>query len=67
MSILITGATGFLGRSIVKRYVSTENDLILLGHSEKRSDEVRRNFGLEVHIGDIKDRNFIENLIIPNF
>ena len=72
MKLLLTGATGFLGNSILRR-IHTEpynskwlDKLVLLGHSEKRADEVRREYNLPVYIGDIKDTYFLDRIFAEN-
>ena len=59
MAILITGATGFLGRALVERYGQDNSEdwiksnLVLLGHSEKRADFLRRKYNTKVFVGDV--------------
>ena len=64
MKYLITGATGHLGgelvSTLISRGVSKEN-LILLGNSEKRSDVLRRKYGVKVSVGDISNLYFLES------
>ena len=67
MNYLITGAAGFLGSEIVERLTSDNNlknkdQLILLGHSEKRADILSRKYNIPVFIGDIKDSSFLETV-----
>ncbi len=71
MKLLLTGATGFLGNSILQRINSEpdnkwKDNLVLLGHSEKRADEVRREYNLPVYIGDIKDNYFLDRIFAEN-
>ena len=69
MKTLITGATGYLGSEIVKQLLNSgtaKNNLLLLGNSEKRSDSLRRKYGVKVLIGDICDKNFLRNIFSSN-
>ena len=73
MATLITGASGFLGRKIVDcilndaDYQSLLADgLILLGHSEKRADFLRRETGIPVYVGDISNGFFLEKEKLPS-
>lgn len=73
MKTLITGATGYLGSIIVQNLFTksgseeeTRKNLILLGHSEKRADTLRRLHGVKVYVGDIKDELFLEPLFQLN-
>ena len=71
MKLLLTGATGFLGNSILQRILSEpdniwKDNMVLLGHSEKRADEVRREYNLPVYIGDIKDNYFLDRIFAEN-
>lgn len=74
MATLITGATGFLGQAIVDRLLqdSEKHDsasnpkLVLLGHSEKRADVLRRLHGMPVFVGDIQNEFFLEKIFKSN-
>ena len=66
MNYLITGAPGFLGNEIVDSILNSNSknndELILLGHSEKRADKLSRKHGIPVFVGDIQDSYFLENI-----
>ena len=69
MKILVTGATGHLGIALVNKLIQKgidKSNLILMGHSEKRSDIVMRKFGLKVFVGDISDEVFLSNIFKSN-
>ena len=64
MKYLITGATGHLGAELVSTLISrgiSKENLILLGNSEKRSDVLRRKYGVKVKVGDISNLQFLES------
>ena len=64
MKYLITGATGHLGTELVSTLISrgiSKENLILLGNSEKRSDVLRRKYGVKVKVGDISNLQFLES------
>ena len=64
MKYLITGATGHLGTELVSSLISkgiSKESLLLLGNSEKRSDVLRRKYGVEVKVGDISNLDFLES------
>ena len=64
MKYLITGATGHLGTELVSSLLSkgiSKESLLLLGNSEKRSDVLRRKYGVEVKVGDISNLHFLES------
>jgi len=69
MKTLITGATGHLGSSLVHSLLSSgenRNNLVLLGNSEKRSDVLRRKYGVKVHVGDISSDAFLNSIFKLN-
>ena len=69
MRTLITGATGYLGKELVETIAkespsdfSINDNLVLLGHSEKRADELGRKHNTKVHIGEISDSYFADSI-----
>ena len=73
MVTLITGASGFLGRKIVDCILNNasyqnllDDGLILLGHSEKKVDFLRRETGIPVYVGDISNGFFLEKIFRKN-
>ena len=69
MKILITGATGHLGSEMVISLLESgvdKSSLLLLGNSEKRSDVLRRKYGVKVYVGDISDAFFLSSLFHSN-
>jgi len=57
--ITITGASGFLGRHLIKAF--PDEKIVCLGHSEKKIEEARDEN--EWHIGDITDKDFTDRYI----
>ena len=73
MKTLITGASGYFGRALVHRLTNGDcpagwdpNELVLLGHSEQKADELMRSHMLPVYIGDISRRSFLEKIFQEN-
>ncbi|MAE59870.1 MAG: hypothetical protein CMJ49_00785 [Planctomycetaceae bacterium] len=73
MKTLITGASGYFGRALVHRLTNGNapagwdpDELILLGHSEQKADELMRSHIMSVYIGDIGQRSFLEKIFQEN-
>ncbi|MBN2371166.1 MAG: NAD-dependent epimerase/dehydratase family protein [Vicinamibacteria bacterium] len=62
MRVALTGATGFVGRSLVRALLAEDNDLVCLARSEARAD-VLRSQGCAVVIGDLENEGAIERLV----
>jgi dihydroflavonol-4-reductase len=56
MKIFITGATGFIGKQLVRRLSQTEHRLFCLARSSSNVDELK-NCRADIVIGDITDKN----------
>lgn len=58
-AILITGGTGSFGNAVVKRFLNSGFDQILIfSRDEKKQDDMRKRFNnnkLQFHIGDVRD------------
>ena len=66
--ILITGATGGIGNSIVKKFVSLEGDVLATGTNSEKLEELRSNYpNISVLKFDISEHErieeFVENVI----
>ncbi len=65
--ILITGGAGSIGTEIVKQLAkSNPKEIIVLDHSELniyRISKILKNNKIKLILGDIKDENFVKNLI----
>lgn len=57
--ITISGASGYLGRHLIKAF--PDEEIVCLGHSEKKIEEARDEN--EWHIGDITDKDFTDRYI----
>ena len=57
MKVLVTGATGFVGREVVRRLHEAGHSIRILAHSRKspRAQEAVTRYGAEVHAGDVRD------------
>jgi nucleoside-diphosphate-sugar epimerase len=58
MNILITGANGFLGKALTKKFFETTNKLFLV--SREKDFEVK---GAKVYIGDISNESFCKEIV----
>jgi dihydroflavonol-4-reductase len=55
MKVLITGATGFIGRHLVERFAHTDHKLYCFVRSESRARDLER-FGAVIIQGDVTDK-----------
>jgi len=55
MNILITGATGFIGRALVRRLVEENNRVVALVKDQNKAD-LSLPAGIEIHAADINDK-----------
>ena len=62
--ILITGATGGIGNSIVKKFVSLEGDVLATGTNSEKLEELRSNYpNISVLKFDISEHERIEEFV----
>ncbi len=59
-NIVVTGATGFLGRSVVKMLVAKGYRVCALARKQSNV-ELLKELGVEIYYGDIGDRDSIES------
>src|ERR1700728_4804432 len=58
MKILVTGATGYLGRRLVKELINTEHDIVLLVKDKPKAIELFVNIRSAIRIIDTSDTNW---------
>ena len=62
--ILVTGATGGIGNSIVKKFVSLEGDVLATGTNSEKLEELRSNYpNISVLKFDISEHERIEEFV----
>ena len=59
MKIFITGATGFIGKYLIKRLSKSEHKLYCLVRKISTSTEEIKKMGATIFIGDITDKSSI--------
>ncbi len=68
--ILVTGACGRIGTSIVEEFINNGNFLILMDQNEERLCKLSKNYSKENHLiyqGDIVNKNDLDNCIQKSF
>lgn len=63
MSILLTGATGFIGSAVLRTLVAKGHDVTALVRTDAKAEEVSR-LGARPVVGDITDLALLESLIV---
>lgn len=59
MKILVTGATGFTGKHLVRRLMeNADNQVRIIARNEKKAEDLKK-LGVEVFIGDIADKDTV--------
>lgn len=61
--ILITGASGGIGREIVKLYLQKKYSLILSGRNEKGFEYVKNDSNVNIVLGDITKNETRDKLV----
>ncbi|MDA8630450.1 SDR family oxidoreductase [Flavobacteriaceae bacterium] len=70
MSVIISGATGGVGKALTELYASKDKNLILLGRSKKKlkmlTDSVKKRYSIEISyfVCNIADEEAIDRLLI---
>jgi len=64
LRILITGATGFIGRHLVERLARTDHELSCLVRDAGRAEDLTR-FGVSLVRGDVTDRESVLEAVRP--
>lgn len=60
MKILVTGGTGFTGKALVKRLLEDGHLVVALDYKEGLQTDEIRDWGVEVIIGSVTDRNVVK-------
>jgi len=60
MKILVTGGTGFTGKALVKRLLDEGHSVVALDYKEGIKTDELRQWGAEVIIGSVVDKNIVE-------
>ena len=60
MKILVTGGTGFTGKALVKRLLDEGHSVVALDYKEGLKTREISDWGAEVVIGSVADRNVVD-------
>lgn len=60
MKILVTGGTGFTGKALVKRLLDEGHQVVALDYKEGLKTQELRDWGAEVVIGSVVDKDVVE-------
>lgn len=60
MKVLVTGGTGFTGKALVKRLLDEGHQVVALDYKEGIKTDELRNWGADVVIGSVTDKNIVE-------
>lgn len=60
MKVLVTGGTGFTGKALVKRLLDEGHQVVALDYKEGIKTQELRNWGAEVVIGSVADKQIVE-------
>jgi nucleoside-diphosphate-sugar epimerase len=64
MKILVTGGTGFTGKALVKRLLDDGHDVVALDNKEGHKTQELREWGADVRIGSVTDRDLIDSCVM---
>ncbi len=59
MKVLVTGGTGFTGKALVKRLLDQGHEVVALDYKEGIATEELREWGAEVVIGSVADKDIV--------
>ncbi len=60
MKVLVTGGTGFTGKALVKRLLDEGHSVVALDYKEGLETNELRNWGAEVVIGSVADKDVVD-------
>lgn len=63
MKILVTGGTGFTGKALVKRLLDDGHEVIALDYKEGHKTQELREWGADVRIGSVTDKEIVEKAV----
>ncbi len=63
MKVLVTGGTGFTGKALVRRLLNENHEVIALDYQEGLKTEELRQWGAEVVIGTVTDREVVKRVM----
>jgi len=63
MKVLVTGGTGFTGKALVRRLLDENYDVIALDYQEGLKTQELRDWGAEVVIGTVTDREVVRRVM----
>jgi nucleoside-diphosphate-sugar epimerase len=63
MKVLVTGGTGFTGKALVRRLLDERHDVIALDNKEGLKTQELREWGAEVVIGSVTDRETVKRCV----
>ena len=61
MKILVTGGTGFTGKALVRRLLGEGHQVVALDYKEGLKTQELREWGADVRIGSVVDKEIVEN------
>lgn len=63
MKVLVTGGTGFTGKALVKRLLDESHQVVAMDYKEGLKTEELRQWGAEVVIGSVTDKEVVDKAI----
>lgn len=64
MKVLVTGGTGFTGKALVRRLLDENHEVVVLDYQEGLKTEELRQWGAEVVIGTVTDRDVVKKVMV---